>query len=480
MRQQAAFSGQAATAALSFSPTFVSGCLFGKMSSSSREGCRCGRADCGLLISCELSAGSRIVLTKRLLRACGNLCLRDLFDKIVGVSQVEGSVWGVEDVSLTLKLESDHLSDARKTLSARVCGGPRPNTEQVCPLDTTLSEIDAFLGRPISVSFSFSDPSSQAAAQKPARNAFELLARGGQEAYQRCHWPGPFNRTLNSRERLKDDIVGFLKDEGVGWSEEAAQSHGLPFIHQLSTALWTLDGHHDSLEDRSCAIPSVFKKFNGYQNPEKHKHVRPMLSAVQLHNTGKQLMQIAQQLWMQRMKPAVTRLRNDVGTLGRSMEKYANYLDEKCAAVSANHARTLPVRSPACDHERLELLNAVQFVEPSSQAKYSSLVSALRCADEFSPVFVNDYEPDDASSRRTYRSKLRCSLPFPVVLFTYSHGNNLGDYLYAWTVPTDVPDAELMLRNHAVMKDIESSLPTYHTFVFLCVLPCMLVPHPSY
>ena len=249
----------------------------------------------------------------------------------------------------------------------------------------------------------------------------------------------------------------------MGWSEEAAQSHGLPFIHQLSTSLWTLDGHHDSLEDRSCAIPSAFKKFNGYQNPEKHKHVGPMLSAVQLHNTGKQLMQIAQQLRMQRMEPAVTRLRNDVDTLGRSMEKNANYLDEKCAAVSANHARTLPVRSPACDHERLELLNAVQFVEPSSQAKYSSLVSALRCADEFSPVFVNDYEPDDASSRRTYRSKLRCSLPFPVVLFTYSHGNNLGDYLYAWTVPTDVPDAELMLRNHAVMKDIESSLPTYHT-----------------
>ena len=121
MRQQAAFSGQAATAALSFSPTFASGCLFGKMSSSSREGCRCGRADCGLLISCDLSAGSPIVLTKRLLRACGNLCLRDLFDKIVGVSQEEGSVWRVEDVSLTLKLESDHLSDARKTLSARVC-----------------------------------------------------------------------------------------------------------------------------------------------------------------------------------------------------------------------------------------------------------------------------------------------------------------------------------------------------------------------
>ena len=116
-----AFSGQAATAALLIFANVCFRLFSGKMSSSSREGCRCGRADCGLLISCELSAGSRILLTKRLLRACGNLCLRDLFDKIVGVSQEEGSVWRVEDVSLTLKLESDHLSDARKTLSARVC-----------------------------------------------------------------------------------------------------------------------------------------------------------------------------------------------------------------------------------------------------------------------------------------------------------------------------------------------------------------------
>ena len=46
----------------------------------------------------------------------------------------------------------------------------------------------------------------------------------------------------------------------------------------LST-LWYIDGMHDTLNERSCNIPTVFNQFSGYNKPENHDtgnvHVTP-------------------------------------------------------------------------------------------------------------------------------------------------------------------------------------------------------------
>jgi hypothetical protein len=68
-------------------------------------------------------------------------------------------------------------------------------------------------------------------------------------------------------------------------------------------------------------------------------------------------MEISQQLWMR--QPQATKLRDDVDTLAKSMNKYACRLNEQNATVSLNHSRHLPVYSPASDHEYLELLSPV-------------------------------------------------------------------------------------------------------------------------
>ena len=145
------------------------------------------------------------------------------------------------------------------------------------------------------------------------------------------------------------------------------------------------------------------------------------------------------------------------------MKKYACCLDEQNAAVSVNHSRSLAVRSSASDYEKLELLSAVQFVKPEKQAQFVSLVEALRSAEYYCPVFVNDHEPRNIPSRKAYCQQLRSSLPFQVVLLTYLTGNNLGDYLHAWRIPSDEVMTTTTMKNHSVISDIESKLPIYHT-----------------
>ena len=54
-------------------------------------------------------------------------------------------------------------------------------------------------------------------------------------------------------------------------------------------------------------------------------------------------------------------------------------------------------------------------------------------------------------------------LQFKAVLYTYSSGNNLGNFYFLWCVPESESDSELLTKSQAVVRKIETTIPTYHT-----------------
>ena len=152
-----------------------------------------------------------------------------------------------------------------------------------------------------------------------ATGAFRVLMATSREVSRSSHWPPAFSR-MNKKSCLKDDFLAFLKERNFGWSQVQLSSHGLPFINIVCEALWTVNGHHAVLNSRSCAVPSMLSKFQGYNCPEQHRHVKASLNSLILDSLSKQLLSTSQQLWMQQ---------SDVKEFGCSLRKYSQYLEQK-------------------------------------------------------------------------------------------------------------------------------------------------------
>ncbi len=75
----------------------------------------------------------------------------------------------------------------------------------------------------------------------------------------------------NRKDKLYNAIITFLSENQLGgWREP--DKYGKPFVADLCNVLWFVDGHHMVFSSRSCAIPSLFSGFNGYNRPELSKH----------------------------------------------------------------------------------------------------------------------------------------------------------------------------------------------------------------
>ena len=70
--------------------------------------------------------------------------------------------------------------------------------------------------------------------------------------------------------------------------------------NSISTAvLWYVDGQHEKLKSRYCAIPHLLSLFPVYYKPAEHHHSLPRLSRDVLESYPRQLEQVSMQLWLQ-------------------------------------------------------------------------------------------------------------------------------------------------------------------------------------
>ena len=203
----------------------------------------------------------------------------------------------------------------------------------------------------------------------------------------------------NAKFRLRNSIIDWLERIKLGWSPDVADSHGRNFVLLLTDVLWNLDGHHDTLKSRACAIPPIFSEFVGYNSPEKYKRKKRSpgtlsSSILQVHSNA--LLEVIQQPWLQAKK--WKGILESLTSLAESLNKYFTYLSKKNTEVTENHKSLSPVREAAGNGASCESLVVIQkskHVKPSIAAHHGLLQSKLSSSEEYTPICLTDFLPAD-------------------------------------------------------------------------------------
>ena len=182
-----------------------------------------------------------------------------------------------------------------------------------------------------------------------------------------------------------------------------ALTTGKSFLATVSSVLWYIDGHEETLSSRGCLIPERFRSFHGYNLPEismhrKRTHTKS-LSCDQLATHAATLYYALLLSWMSTTK---------------WKEIKDAYLKDQAKKMREHHSSDdLPVA------EKISIALLPTNSNPHrTLKKISSEVVSRR---PYEMVTVGDYTPVDRKNRYMYIQLLRSGLSKPCVLCTYSN-----------------------------------------------------------
>ena len=131
-------------------------------------------------------------------------------------------------------------------------------------------------------------------------------------------------------------------------------------------------------------------------------------------------------------------IQNAIETLAENLHKYANYLKVQNEKVLTSQHTLAPAQSVS---------DAVSlYTLPKQDAQSQSTLDTLlpvysACTDKhyFEPVSLNNLVPTEARDRYHFNQLLKTQgCPAETVLYTYSMGNNKGNYHFTWLVPPGI------------------------------------------
>lgn len=80
----------------------------------------------------------------------------------------------------------------------------------------------------------------------------------------------------SKKEELANAVSSWVENTGVGFQPTDVEIKGKCVLSTLADALWLIDGHFETLADRSYAIPTEFSGFSGYNVTKVRKSLRIM------------------------------------------------------------------------------------------------------------------------------------------------------------------------------------------------------------
>ncbi len=255
------------------------------------------------------------------------------------------------------------------------------------------------------------------------RNAFKVLMQA-QCAIDLKPLPSRVHERTK-KDKLYNDIISFLESKSWTW-ESRGDDHGKKFVSQLQESLWYLDGHHQTFADRSHPIPSIFKRFSGYNTPELAKHRKRSHVNMNADVLKKHASSFLLSPWMKKDCWAV--MKTAIEELTAAIEFYVYELAEKNRAVK-KHSGTFEVASDELPFRVLDVTN-------DSPVVLKSLTEALQSKQVYEPIFIRDFAPVDRRDRYTYVRLLETGLPVKCVLCTKSFGASIGKFpcMSLWNV----------------------------------------------
>ena len=135
--------------------------------------------------------------------------------------------------------------------------------------------------------------------------------------------------------KVKNDIIELLQKSKVGWNTRNAFSTGMQYVNMLTGCTWSLNGHLETLVQRSCEIPTELKCPSRYNKPVKHNHRKRHAeslthSPVSEHSAG--LLNLTEMSYIK--VEAWVRVHAVLLKLATNLCKYATYLEHQCEKVN--------------------------------------------------------------------------------------------------------------------------------------------------
>ena len=292
----------------------------------------------------------------------------------------------------------------------------------------------------------------------PVVNAFTIMMSSQKQQLQPRL---PSSITVRTRkDELHNDILGMLNEENLLFPG-AEVSAGKNFVQTLVECLWYVDGHHETLKKQSSSVPEYFSRFVGYNLPQLSKHRKRQasnLSSAVLKSLASSLFQnLRASFWS---KVSFRHLQKHTRALAQSLANYSEYLLSQNKTMKHHHALPLPVR-------QLSDGLSIKFIKPCSGeplVQFDSLIAAIGSKEDFEHLFLNDFTPATAMSRFQFLQCVeRNGVSSPVVLLTYSSGNNAGNVHFIWKVPVGKAAEECFQNSLAVIEQVKALIPQFHT-----------------
>ena len=140
----------------------------------------------------------------------------------------------------------------------------------------------------------------------------------------------------NKRDVLYNDVLSLIVSMELQWKADEVHSGTATRVIQ---ALWYIDGSHATLAERSCEVPELFQKFNGYNKPEIHKHQKRQVASLLrdgLLAHSQSLFGILQFPFWNR--PMWLEVKSSVENLAHSLASYADLLLAKRMKMQVVHS----------------------------------------------------------------------------------------------------------------------------------------------
>lgn len=244
------------------------------------------------------------------------------------------------------------------------------------------------------------------------------------------HLPPRIDREKQTKkELLYSDILALLENNEVAWNGvEAAHSHCVPLVQALVDCLWYIDGRHHVFEAQGCRIPEFFISFHGYNVPEASKHRKRSVGNMSYDHLQTLSSALCRRLeasyWKQRQFVA---FKQHVDMLAGNIAQYCDYIKSQSKKMKLVHSSETSV-GQVSDSLIVEVLKGSSTCFPC----LNDLSTALQRMDTYYHLSVNEFCPPEAQPRYRFLQQLKCGLNVPIVLLTYSPGNNKGNLQFAW------------------------------------------------
>ena len=140
--------------------------------------------------------------------------------------------------------------------------------------------------------------------------------------------------------------------------------------------------------------------------------------------------------------------------LAECLRKYGSILEAQSKRTAMNHNRML-----LSDVDEWKILTPKLSETPSNQAHYHTLHEALRVANEYEAIFLNDFCPHDRKQRWDYLQSI--FTPYSCTMYSYTGSNQHLHFI--WKINVFDNETERMNKNQDVKRSVTTNFPTDHS-----------------